>query len=89
MMNKLDGKILLDKSTVEYLLFIAGGHKETGLFTHPKSPTHNLQKAHEGILDEVKEALAQDLTGWAAVGDFEEVFSAMLNASPQLPGGGE
>jgi hypothetical protein len=95
MLNKLDGKVIVDRKTVEALDKFA---RRLGF------------ERGKAFVD-LRKALAQDNTGWAAVpveatddqlhsawlsvNDLENwgvartCYTAMLNANPPLPGGGE
>jgi len=90
-MNKLDGKVLIDRTILE---------------NHVRNMYNRIEPFNrDKILAPLKQALAQDNTGWAAVpvvatqemidaayavdGDKDEAFLAMLAASPPLGGGEE
>lgn len=101
-MNKLDDKVIVDREVFVGILDMARRGLDSGFFG---------DVFHQDFA-KGEQALAQDLTGWAAVpveatGDmltavcakntdgytlplsYAEAHSAMLEASPQLPGGVE
>jgi len=101
-MNELDGKVIVDRDVFVGILDMARRGLDSGFFG---------DVFHKDFA-KGEQALATDLTGWAAVpvepphrmqiyGEIElppnhrgyglekDVFFAMLEASPPLPGGGE
>jgi len=91
-MNNLDNKVIVDREVLQYMI------DQVSIYAKYYSMTN------EGpIARKAEQALAADLTGWAAVpvnftlkmyyaGAAEktvrETYSAMLEASPPLPGVG-
>jgi len=91
-MNKLDGKCIVDRDLLEYfgeiLSEIYGPRRDainsaldtdlTGWAAVPVEPTDD--QLHEAFIN------TDDLENWSTA---SACYTAMLNASPPLPGGGE
>lgn len=93
-MNKLDDKVIVDRNAFEVILEMAIFGVQNGYYGN----------AFYDDIERAQNALAADLTGWAAVPvnfnlkmyyagadekTVRETYRAMLAASPPLPGGGE